>query len=172
MALESSLFPLPSEFVMIPAGILAARGDLSLAFAIFVAGLGSVVGASVNYAIGRFIGKPFIEKYGKYFLINQKKYLLAEGLFDRNANLYTFLGRFIPVVRHLISIPAGIFRMHLVPFWLLTFIGASMWSAVLAVLGYYLGQPIIDLVHFYSHEANIVMAVVIVIGIIWFIRKK
>ena len=85
--------------------------------------MGSVVGATANYFIlGRFIGKPFLEKYGKYILITKEKYKKTEDLFLRNQNLYTFLGRLIPVVRHLISIPAGIFRMPLIPFWVITFV--------------------------------------------------
>lgn len=123
MAMESSIIPLPSELVMIPAGWIAASGTLDPYIATLVGGMGSVVGATANYFIlGRLIGKPFLRKYGKYIFITHEKYDRAESLFLRNQNLYTFLGRLIPVVRHLISIPAGIFRMPLFPFWSITFI--------------------------------------------------
>lgn len=121
MALESSIFPVPSEAVMIPAGYLVATGKLSMVFSILAGTLGSLIGASINYYIlGQLIGKPFLEKYGKYFLINHKKYLEAEKLFLTNDKLYTFIGRFIPVIRHLISIPAGMFRMNYPIFLTLT----------------------------------------------------
>lgn len=137
MALESSLFPVPSEAVMIPAGYLAASGKLSLWISLLVGAFGSLAGATANYLLGKYIGRPFIEKYGKYFLIKKEKYELTERLFDKNDKLYTFLGRLIPVVRHLISIPAGIFRM---PYWifaLITTLGAGLWCLILLLSGYY-----------------------------------
>lgn len=106
MALESSLFPVPSEAVMIPAGYLAATGKISLLGALLAGTLGSMFGASCNYILGMYVGKPFLLKYGKYLLINHQKYLEAEKLFLTNDRLYTFLGRLIPVIRHLISLPA------------------------------------------------------------------
>jgi membrane protein DedA with SNARE-associated domain len=123
MAMESSIIPVPSELVMIPAGWIAHGGGLDPFLAALAGGIGSVVGATANYfIIGRWIGKPFLHKYGKYILITKEKYERSEKLFLRNQNLYTFIGRLIPVVRHLISIPAGIFRMPLVPFWTITFL--------------------------------------------------
>ena len=98
-------------------------GNIDPFLAILVGGIGSVFGALLNYyVIGRFLGKPFLEKYGKYILITHSKYKRAEDLFLKNANTYTFIGRLIPVVRHLISIPAGIFRMPLPAFWSITFL--------------------------------------------------
>jgi membrane protein DedA with SNARE-associated domain len=125
MALESSIFPVPSEAVMIPAGYFVATGKLTMIGSLLAGALGSLFGATLNYFIlGQLIGKPFLEKYGKYLLINHAKYLAAEKLFLTNDRLYTFLGRFIPVIRHLISIPAGMFRMNYSIFALLTTIGA------------------------------------------------
>lgn len=138
MALESSIFPVPSEAVMIPAGYLARTNGLSFLLLLAAGTFGSMLGATVNYYIlGQWIGKPFLEKYGKYFLINHKKYLQAETLFLKNDRLYTFVGRFIPVVRHLISIPAGIFRMNFPIFLLLTGLGAGIWCLILMLSGYY-----------------------------------
>lgn len=121
MALESSVFPVPSELVMIPAGFIAAKGQLNVWLAVLAGGAGSLLGACVNYyVLGKFLGRPFIEKYGKYLLIDHVKFVEAENLFLSNANKATFVGRFIPVIRHLISIPAGMFSMPLLPFVALT----------------------------------------------------
>lgn len=169
MALESSLFPVPSELVMIPAGYLAKSGGLDPFLAVLAGGAGSLLGASANYLLGKYVGKPFILNYGKYFLIKREKYEEAEVLFDRNDRLYTFLGRFIPVIRHLISIPAGIFRMPYAVFAALTFLGASIWCGLLVWLGYAFGKPVLDTVRTYSHEASLVAVVALVGFIAWFL---
>jgi membrane protein DedA with SNARE-associated domain len=172
MAVESSLFPLPSEIVMIPAGIVAAKGGYPVWMAILAGGFGSLLGASVNYAIGKYLGKPFVLKYGKYFFLNRKKYEEADTLFLKNANLYTFLGRLLPVVRHLISIPAGIFRMPLPYFASITFFGATLWCSVLALSGYYFGEPVIELIEHYVFEFKIATVIGLVAFAVWFFRKK
>ncbi len=168
MAMESSIIPVPSELVMIPAGWIAHSGGLDPYLAAFMWGIGSVVGATANYyIIGRFIGKPFLRKYGKYILITHEKYDRAESLFLKNQYLYTFLGRLIPVVRHLISIPAGIFRMPLVPFWIITFLWATLWCGVLVALGWYFGEGVISIVKEYSHEATLILIPLIAAYIWW-----
>lgn len=171
MALESSLFPVPSELVMIPAGYRAAQGALDPSLAILCGGLGSLIGASANYALGRFVGKVFLLRYGKYFLISQKTYDDAEALFLRNANVATFVGRFIPGVRHLISIPPGMFGMRLPPFVVLTTLGATIWCAVLVSLGYFFGEPVVAAVSEYTHEAGILALLGLVIVVVWFVLK-
>lgn len=94
-----------------------------------------MIGALLNYfIIGKFLGKPFLEKYGKYILITYTKYKKAEDLFQKNAVLYTFIGRLLPVIRHIISIPAGIFRMPVHLFILVTFLGATLWCGILVGL--------------------------------------
>jgi membrane protein DedA with SNARE-associated domain len=118
------------------------------------------------------VGKPFIWKYGKYFLIRHEKYLEAEALFSKNDRLYTFLGRFIPVIRHLISIPAGIFRMRYDVFAALTVLGATIWCAFLVWLGYAFGEGVLDAVQKYSHEAEIVAIVALLGFMAWFIFHK
>lgn len=172
MALESSLFPVPSELVMIPAGILVAQGKYALWEAILVGGLGSLLGASVNYTIGKYWGKPFILKYWKYFFIKHNKYLEAEALFLKNANWYTFLGRLLPVIRHLISIPAGIFRMNIPVFAVITFVGATLWCSILVLLGYYFGEPVIAIFEKYFFEVKILVLVGMVAFVVWFFKKK
>lgn len=171
MALESSLFPVPSELVMIPAGYRAAQGELNPFLATLAGGFGSLIGASANYALGRYVGRAFLLRYGKYFLINQKTFDDAEALFLRNANMATFVGRFIPGIRHLISIPPGMFGMALAPFVLLTTLGATLWCGVLVATGYFLGEPVVAAVSAYTHEAGILALLAMVLFVVWFVFK-
>lgn len=173
MALESSLFPVPSELVMIPAGYLAAQGVLNPWLATLAGGLGSLFGASCNYALGRYVGRTFLLRYGKWLLINEAKYHEAEVLFLNNGNLATFVGRFIPVIRHLISLPAGTFGMALAPFALLTTLGATLWCGVLVLLGYQFGETTIRIVGQYSHYiAYAAVALTAGFGLWFLLRKK
>lgn len=173
MALESSIFPVPSEAVMIPAGYLAATGKLSITLALLAGTIGSLLGATVNYYIlGQLIGKPFLEKYGKFFLINHKKYLEAEKLFLANDKLSTFIGRFIPVIRHLISIPAGMFRMNYPIFLALTGLGAGLWCLALLSVGYYAGEGMVDIFSRYTKEVSIGIVIITIASLIYFLRKK
>ncbi|MGQ0621180.1 MAG: DedA family protein [Panacagrimonas sp.] len=171
MALESSLFPVPSELVMIPAGYRAAQGDLNPFIATLAGGAGSLLGASANYLLGRYVGRAFLVRYGKYFLINEQTYQDAETLFLRNANMATFVGRFIPGVRHLISIPPGLFGMRIPPFVLLTTLGATLWCAVLVALGYFAGEPVVAVVREYTHEAGLVALLALMIFVVWFVYR-
>lgn len=162
MTLESSIVPVPSELVMIPAGIIASSGWLNPWIATIVGWIGSVVGALLNYYIlGRILGRVFIEKYGKYILITDDKYKKAEDLFTRNDRLYTFIARLIPVVRHIISIPAGIFRMPIVPFILITFLGATLWCGILVTLWYYSGPYMITAIGRYGNEIGYASTILI-----------
>lgn len=172
MALESSLFPVPSELVMIPAGYLAARGDLNPWLAALCGAGGSLAGASVNYMIGRYVGRAFLLRYGRYLLIDQVKYAEAEAMFSANARLATFVGRFIPVVRHLISLPAGVFSMPLLPFAVLTTVGSGLWCGFLVALGYYFGEPVVAVVKTYTHEATLVAVAAMAVFIAWFMLKR
>lgn len=148
MAVESSFIPFPSEVVMIPAGFLAARGELTFGdakalaiFAAVVTGIaGSLAGAYVNYALAAWLGKPFLEKYGKWFFIKPEALAKACEVFNRYGRETTFVCRLIPVIRQLISIPAGISRMPLAPFTLFTALGAGIWTAILAATGYLIGR--------------------------------
>lgn len=177
MALESSLFPVPSELVMIPAGYLAATGALDPVLCVLAGTVGSVIGASANYLLGAYVGRAFLLRYGKYLLIDADKYHEAEALFLRNANLATFVGRLLPVIRHLISLPAGIFAMKWTPFLLITAAGAGLWCAVLVALGYYVGEPAVALARAYLHEVALGVVVALVLFVAWFLfhgrrRKK
>ena len=149
MAVESSFIPFPSEIVMIPAGFLAFRGELSLgspwpdaALALLVGTLGCLAGAYVNYALGLRLGRPFLHRYGRYLFLKEATLDRAEELFRRYGDITTFVCRLVPVIRQLISIPAGIARMPLLPFTVFTALGAGVWSAILAASGYALGRSV------------------------------
>jgi membrane protein DedA with SNARE-associated domain len=140
MAMESSVLPVPSELVMPPAGYLAAKGEMNIVIAIACGVLGSVLGALANYGVALWLGRAVIRRAGRYLLISEKALDRAERFFDRHGEISTLLGRMLPVVRHLISIPAGIARMSLPRFVLFTGLGAFLWCTILATIGYVLGQ--------------------------------
>jgi membrane protein DedA with SNARE-associated domain len=140
MAIESSVLPLPSELVMPPAGYLAAKGQMNGVLAVAAGTLGSVIGALVNYGLALFVGEPLLRRYGKYVLVSGRSLDRSEAFFRRHGEISTLIGRLLPVVRHLISIPAGVSRMRLRRFVLFTALGAGIWSAVLTYLGYVIGR--------------------------------
>ena len=153
MAVESSFIPFPSEVVMIPAGFLAARGELTgappvaLALAIAVGVLGSLAGAYVNYFLALWVGRPFLERYGKWFFVKPDPLARACEVFNDYGAATTFVCRLVPVIRQLISIPAGIARMKLGAFTLFTGLGAGIWTAILALVGFGLGRTAGDITY-------------------------
>lgn len=144
MTIESSFIPFPSEVAMIPAWYLASLGKMSFLFAFLAGTLGALTGACINYFWGRYLWKPVVEKlvhnYGKYFLLNEKHYIKSEKYFEEHGAITTLVGRFIPAVRQLISIPAGIFRMDIPKFLFYTGLGAGAWNLVLLTIGYIAGK--------------------------------
>jgi len=140
MAVESSILPLPSELVMPPAGYLAAKGEMSLILAVACGVLGSILGALGNYWLARWLGRAFFLRLGKYVLITEKGLDRSERYFAAHGEISTFLGRMLPVVRHLISIPAGIARMQLGKFVLFTGLGALVWCSILTGIGWFIGS--------------------------------
>lgn len=140
MALESSFFPFPSEVVMIPAGYLAYKGEMNLALAVLAGIAGSLAGALFNYWLALKLGRPFLQRYGKYVLIKEHTLQRMEDFFARHGHISTFTGRLIPAVRQYISLPAGLARMNLAVFSFYTSLGAGIWVTILAVLGYTLGH--------------------------------
>ena len=154
MAIESSFVPFPSEVVMIPAGFLAARGEMGIGsppvavwVAIAVGVLGSLAGAFVNYYLALWVGKPFLEKYGKWFFLKPAALERACEVFNRYGAATTFVCRMVPAIRQLISIPAGIAKMPLGSFTLFTGLGAGVWTAILAFVGYGLGKSAGDITY-------------------------
>jgi membrane protein DedA with SNARE-associated domain len=142
MALESSVVPLPSEFVIPPAVILAASGRSSMTIPgiIIAAALGSLLGASIMYTVSRLAGRPLVMRYGRYVFISAEKVERAERWSQRFGSFGIFLSRMLPVVRHLIGIPAGIVRMRYWKFALYTLLGSLFWCGVLAYVSKIAGQ--------------------------------
>src|SRR5438046_4420210 len=140
MAMESSILPVPSELVMPPAGYWAAKGQMSFPVALICGVLGSVIGALANYYGAQLIGRPLIQRYGRYVLLSEKNLLRSERFFAQHGEISTLIGRLFPVIRHLISIPAGLHRMPPPKFILYTAAGATVWCAILTCIGYFLGR--------------------------------
>ena len=143
MAMESSIFPVPSELVIPPAAFLAAQGHLSFAGVIVAGTFGSYLGAAITYWVSRVVGRPVIQRFGKYFFIPPEKLERAEIWLQRYEAGGVFFARLLPVIRHLISIPAGIVRMNFWVFSAVTIVGSALWCTVLAYLGdkAYRAQP-------------------------------
>ena len=174
MAMESSIIPVPSELVMPPAGYLAQQGLMNPWIAIAVGTLGSLLGAYANYFASLYLGRPLILRYGKYVLIPPDKFHRVEGFFLRHGEISTFIGRLLPVVRHLISIPAGLSRMNHLRFSAYTLLGAFIWCSVLTWIGYIIGHNQ-ELIMAYSKQAVlwvIAGCCLLLAGYIWLLRRK
>jgi membrane protein DedA with SNARE-associated domain len=186
MFLESSCFPFPSEVVMIPAGYLAspaylnsaayvAGHEMNLWVAIAMGIIGSWLGALFNYYLALLLGRPLLLKWGKYLLISEKNFEKGEKFFRSHGEISTFTGRLIPVIRQYISLPAGIARMNMAHFLFWTGLGAGIWVAILAAIGYVAGQNR-ELIEKYSREATILAllgcAVIVIVYIIIHRRRK
>lgn len=167
MAIESSFIPFPSEVVVPPAAYKAAGGsDMNVFLVVFFATLGANIGALVNYYLAYFVGRPIVYKFansrfGHMCLIDEDKVKNAERYFEKHGALSTFIGRLIPAVRQLISIPAGLAKMKLSTFLLYTTLGAGIWNTILAAIGYYLQSVVpedqlLETVSKYSHELGYV----------------
>jgi membrane protein DedA with SNARE-associated domain len=171
MMMESMVFPIPSEAVMPFAGFLIFEGKLSFLGVITVSTLASIVGSLISYAMGYYGGRPFINKFGKYFLLDHEELDYTERFFGKHGDLTILISRFIPVVRHLISIPAGTGRMGLVKFIVYTTVGAGMWNSILTITGYYLRQNWSSVMK-YSHIVDLViLAILIGLFLIFVIRQ-
>jgi membrane protein DedA with SNARE-associated domain len=161
MAMESSVLPVPSELVMPPAGYLAYRGEMNLWVALLCGTVGSLAGAYANYWVASKIGRWIFVRYGKWVLLTEKSLERTERFFNRHGEIATFIGRLFPVIRHLISIPAGLARMRLDRFFLYTGAGAALWCAVLLGVGWLIGRAggalSRDVLSDYAHRAMLWM---------------
>lgn len=183
MAMESSIFPVPSEVVIPPAAILAASGGgMSIGGVILAGTFGSWLGSSITYWVALLVGRPVVLRWGKYFFIPPDKLERAERFMHRYEGGGIFFARLLPVIRHLISIPAGIIRMGFVKFSALTIIGAAIWCSVLAWLGGRVGDKLraegkdpldpTSLVAAVKHESHWIIAAVLVVCVLYFVGMK
>jgi len=179
MALESSVFPVPSELVMPPAGYLAATGKMNVFVALACGTVGSLVGAYANYVVASRVGRWIFVRYGRWVLLSEKSLERTERFFANHGEIATFIGRLFPVIRHLISIPAGLARMRLDRFFLFTGVGAALWCSVLLGIGWLVGKAGGVLsraqIETYTRHAILVMVplcVALVAGYVWRRRQQ
>ena len=165
MAIESSFIPFPSEIVLVPAGYLASKGEMNIAYIMGSALSGSLVGAFINYYLALTLGRKFLLKFGKYFFISPQTLEKMERYFKSHGHISTFTGRLIPGIRQLISIPAGLARMNIVEFSIYTTLGAGIWALILVFLGYFIGTNE-ALIHQYLKEITIIVLVLLVM-LVW-----
>ncbi|MDR3566782.1 MAG: DedA family protein [Syntrophobacteraceae bacterium] len=169
MALESMVVPIPSEAVMPFVGFLVADGRWELWAAILAASAGSLIGSAISYAMGYYGGRPFVLKAGRYLLLNAHDLEMTERFFSRRQGaLAIFISRFTPVVRHLISIPAGTGKMKTLPFLTATLLGAALWNSFLLLCGMYLRKRW-DVVEQYSHQVDLGVGALLAVGLALFV---
>ena len=183
MAIESSFIPFPSEVVVPPAAYKAAGGnsELNVYLVVLFATIGANIGALINYFLAYFVGRPIVYKFansriGHMCLLDEQKVVKAEQFFVRYGVAATLVGRLVPAVRQLISIPAGLAKMNVAKFALYTAVGAGLWNSVLAALGYYLESVVpeellIETVTKYSHEIGYCIIAVVVLALAFIIYK-
>jgi membrane protein DedA with SNARE-associated domain len=171
MLLESMVFPVPSEAVMPFAGFLVTDGTFSFWTVVLVSTIGSLIGSLLSYAIGRYGGRVFLQKWGKYFLLNEHHLDATDTFFKGHGAPTIFVARFIPVVRHLISIPAGVAKMNVGTFSLYTILGAGLWNMFLLYVGMILGQNWAALGP-YMHYLDVGVGALLVFGAVWLVWKK
>lgn len=176
MALESTFVPLPSEIVIPPAAWKAASGDLNVFLVVLFATFGAIIGACINYFLSVWLGRAIVysfaeSKVGKIFLLSKEKVQKAEAYFVKNGNSSTFIGRLVPGIRHLISIPAGLAKMDLKQFILFTALGSTIWHAILAALSYFLYSQK-DLFEKYMKELSWVLLAAGLIFIAYLVIKS
>ena len=167
MTIESSFIPFPSEIVLIPAGYLASKGDMNFGL-IMASGLGgSMLGAFINYYLALFLGRKILTRYGKYFFIKESALEKMDNYFSKHGAISTFIGRLIPGIRQLISIPAGLSHMNLAVFSTYTALGAGIWALILVSLGYFIGENQ-ELIDTYLKQITIVVLVSLVLLGTWY----
>jgi len=177
MAIESSFIPFPSEIIIPPAAYIASKpgSKLNIILIVIFGTLGALIGAYVNYFLALWLGRPLMykladSKVGKMLLLSSAKIQKAENYFNEHGNISTFIGRLIPAIRQLISLPAGLARMNLLSFTLFTALGATTWNIILALLGYIAhGQA--DLIEKYNKELSYIILAIVGLIVLFYIFK-
>lgn len=179
MALESSIVPVPSEIVIPPAAFLAAEGKLDMTGVVVAGTVGSWIGSAVSYWVAQWLGRPLVARYGKFFFLPPEKVARAEIWLRRYQAGGVFFARLLPVIRHLISIPAGIVRMPFGVFSLMTAVGAAIWCAVLAYFGKKAHDVQPDLLqnpealeHFIKHQSLPIVGVIALLAALYFLMLR
>jgi membrane protein DedA with SNARE-associated domain len=170
MMLESMIVPVPSEFVMPFAGFLVAQGSFNGVIVILTSTLGSITGSLIFYYIGKTGGYTLVQRYGKYVLVDTEDIKKTEIWFNKRGELTIFFARLLPVVRHLISLIAGIGHMNMKKFTIYTILGAALWNGILTYLGILLGQHWNE-VSQYAKELDVVIVILLVIGCLYFVYR-
>ena len=170
MTMESTVLPIPSEVVMPFAGFLVYKGILDLTLVTIVSSLANLFGSLIAYFIGKSVGRPAILKYGKYILLKEHHLQFSEKWFKRYGDKMIFFSRLMPVVRTVISLPAGIARMDLKKFVIYTFVGSIPWNFALAYLGFTLGKNW-ETVHSFYQQYEIFIFAALVVFLVYFILK-
>ncbi len=171
MAIESAAIPLPSEIIMPFAGFLAGQGQFTLIGLAIAGGIGSAVGSAITYGVGRYGGRPFLEKYGKYLLISEHDLASSDKFFARWGMASSFIGRLLPVVRTFISVPAGVAKVNFVKFIIYSFLGSVLWSYFLAYLGKILGSKWFSLRETY-HWVDYIVIFALFMGVLYVVYHK
>jgi membrane protein DedA with SNARE-associated domain len=170
MALEGSFFPLPSEIILPFSGFLAAEGRFSIWMIALVGAVGNIVGTLFSYTVARYVGLPFLYKFGKFVLVTRHDIDLAHRLFERFGVRILFISRLIPGIRGFIPIPAGVAKMNVLPFVLYVFVGSFLYSLVLTYIGFLIGENW-NIVSHYAKPFKYVLIFAIIGGGIWWIRR-
>ena len=173
MALESATLPVPSEIVMPFAGFLVySEGNMSLIGVILVGSIGCSIGSIAAYAVGHYAGRPLILRYGKYILLRERHLVSAEKWFAKYGDKATFIARLLPVIRTVISLPAGIAKMNFKKFVLYSFVGSVPWTAWLAIVGYWLGSEWEEISGWFRGLDIVVVVVGIALIVLWYMRRS
>lgn len=171
MALESMIAPVPSEIVMPFAGFLVVKGQFTLLGATVASSLGTLIGSLIGYYMGKLGGYALVLRCGRYLLLDEKHLELTVRWFEKRGEITILICRFVPVVRHLISIPAGVGNMNLLRFCVFTLIGGTIWNVILLVAGVKLGERW-EMIHTYSHQIDYIFVAAIVAVGVWWVWKQ
>lgn len=171
MALESMVAPVPSEIVMPFAGFLIVKGSFTIWGGIVASSLGTIIGSLISYYMGKWGGYPIVIRFGKYLLLDKEHLDFTVRWFEKRGEITILTCRFIPVVRHLISIPAGVGNMNIIKFSIYTLIGGTIWNTILLFAGIWLKEHW-HIIHDYSSQIDKVVVVILVIGGAWWVWKQ